>query len=147
MTPTLRGRWQTRLLLFATLGAGISLLFALWHQNFRAAFALLGYMLLFGLVWDVVYAFLQSLRWDRDWSPALYLLSAVWEGVFLWFAIQLAHRYGFPAGAGLPGAVHRLGIGAYAGQFSAVWLVCLLAMFGPLKILFPRWRFKGGQWW
>jgi hypothetical protein len=137
MTPTLRGRWQTRLLLLLTVGAGITALFGIAYQNFQMVFAILGYMLGLGLVWDIVYFRFQSRRWDHDWSPVLYLAGAVWEMIFLILMMQFVELPGLPADYGIIPLIL---------QNSAIGLVSFIIMFGPMRIIFPRWRFRGGQW-
>ncbi len=146
MTLTLKGRWQTRLLLYPLVGGGLAVLFGLLFGSAGAFAALLGYWLLSGMVWDVVYTGLQTLRWDHDWPPWLALLTAVWEVVFLWLVVQLARANGFPTPSGLWGLKSRIGplpFGLYSGL---VWWGVFLLMQGPMRVLFPRWRFRGGQW-
>src|SRR5438034_9934158 len=84
MTPTLLGRWQTRLLLLATIGLLVTLVFGRIYGDFRTPLAVLAYVLLFGFVWDILYNFLQTFRWDHDWPPAFQLLAGIVEGLFLW---------------------------------------------------------------
>lgn len=58
MTPTLFGRWQTRLLLLATVGVLVSLPFAVgWIGSSANSvyFWILGYVAIFGLGWDMLY--------------------------------------------------------------------------------------------
>ena len=137
MTPTLRGRWQTRLVLLLTIGVGVTAFFGMIYQDFGVGFSILGYILIFGLVWDVWYNFLQSLRWDHDWSPALYLAAGIWETVILWVLIQFL---------GLPGIPDNLNAFIFLFHFGSIWVITMFIMFGPLRIIFPRWRFRGGQW-
>ncbi|MDE5116507.1 MAG: hypothetical protein O4860_04405, partial [Trichodesmium sp. St2_bin2_1] len=72
MTPTLFGRWQTRLLLLATVGILITIPF-----SEPIYFSVLAYIAILGLFWDVVYDFLQKFRWDRDWPGVYQLLAAI----------------------------------------------------------------------
>ncbi len=72
MTPVLYGRWQTRLFLLSTLGVLLTAFFAILYQDFQTTFALLAYVFIFGLGWDVLYHLLLRLRWDRDWAPHLF---------------------------------------------------------------------------
>jgi hypothetical protein len=137
MTPTLRGRWQTRLLLLLTVGVGITALFGILYQDFHTVFAVLGYILGFGLVWDIVYFRLQARRWDHDWSPALYLAGAMWEMIFMTVTMRCVELPGLPSDYGTLSLIL---------QYSAIGFVSFLIMFGPMRILFPRWRFRGGQW-
>ncbi|MEJ3742497.1 hypothetical protein WEI85_04280 [Actinomycetes bacterium KLBMP 9797] len=34
---------------------------------------------------------------------------------------------------------------AYAAHFAAVWLAVWLVANGPMRVPFPRWRFRGGR--
>ena len=74
MTPTLQGRWQTRFYLLSTLGALISLLFGAFYDDYQTPLILLVYVFLIGVLWDILYNYLQTLRWDRDWPP-IFLFS------------------------------------------------------------------------
>ncbi len=137
MTPTLRGRWQTRLLLNLTVGMGITALFGYLSQDFLAVFALLVYLTSFGLVWDMLYMRVQARRWEHDWSPALFLVGAGWEVGFLIVLTRWVE---------LPGIPVDYSILALILQYGTIGLLSFFLMFGPMRILFPRWRFRGGQW-
>lgn len=142
MTPTLYGRWQTRFLLLTLLGIPLTALFAWGYGDGVTPFALLAYVLLLGFVWDVVYDILQTLRWNRDWPPLFALLASLWEGVFLWAALNwLAQR-----GAALPGVSPSLTVARFAAHYLTVSLSVWLAAHTLLLLLFPHWRFRGGQW-
>lgn len=136
MTPTLLGRWQTRLFLLGTVGVLITLLFGAVIGNLAIPFAVLGYVLVFGFVWDGLYNVLQTFRWDHDWPPVLQLAAGVAEGIVLWLLIRLI---GLPATDGLT-------LGQFLVHYSLVWLFTFLFSQGPMRILFPRWRLYGGQW-
>lgn len=138
MTPTLLGRWQTRLLLFQTVGLFVTLLFTegLIGPGGGVFFWVLEYLFLFGLGWDVVYNYLQKFRWDRDWPGALQLAAGVWEAFFILLVI------GF---FGLPG-IFFLDLGWFLVHYSLVWLAIYTASQTIMRILFPRWRFRGGEW-
>ncbi|MFB2923490.1 MULTISPECIES: hypothetical protein [Aerosakkonema] len=141
MTPTLFGRWQTRLLLFGTVGLAITLPFALGIIGSgadSAYFWVIGYIAIFGLGWDIVYNYLQKFRWDRDWPGAFQLLAGIWEAIFLILIVKILP---LP----LPG-VKNIGISQFIGHYSLVWLGVYLASQTIMRILFPHWRFRGGQW-
>jgi hypothetical protein len=136
VTPTLAGRWQTRLAMLATLGLIVTLIFALVSRDARV-FAVLTYVLLFGVVWDGIWILLQKLRWDRDWPAAFQVGSALIEGAWL---------YGLIALVGLPLiARNSVGFGLFAAQYGLVWLVTFVWVQGPMRALFPRWRYNGGR--
>ncbi|MDY7016362.1 MAG: hypothetical protein SVX43_22740 [Cyanobacteriota bacterium] len=139
MTPTLFGRWQTRLFLLTTVGVVITLPFAwgIWGNSAGSVFfRFLGYVALFGLVWDVAYNFLQQFRWDRDWPAAFQLAAGIWEALFLAIAAKLV---------GLPGIPQDFPLGDFALHYSLVWLGVFTASQTVMRVLFPRWRFRGGQ--
>ncbi len=136
MTPTLWGRWQTRFLLLATLGLWVSFIFG-FFMGFPTPISLIGYVLLFGLGWDILYNFVQQARWDHDWPPVFQVATGVVEGLFVWSVLQIVN---------LPGVNPTLSIGWFLTHYSIVWLLVFLASQGPLRIIFPRWRFRGGQW-
>ena len=142
MTPSLRGRWQTRFLLLTLLGVPLTALFAWAYGDGVTPFALLGYVLLLGFVWDVLYDILQTLRWNRDWPPLFALLSTLWEGIFLWIALTWLAEQGVP----LPGISPALTAARFAAHYLAVSLTTWAAAHSLLLLLFPHWRFRGGQW-
>lgn len=140
MTPTLLGRWQTRLLLLATVGVLVTLPFSLGIVGSGASsefFWILLYVALFGLIWDILYNYLQKFRWDRDWPGALQLLAGIWEAIFIACAVKLF---------GLPNLTQELPLNLFVIHYSLVWLVVYITSQSLLRILFPRWRFKGGKW-
>jgi hypothetical protein len=141
MTPTLFGRWQTRLLLLATIGVVITSIFSWlftgngWHLPF---FQVLAYVALFGIGWDAIYHGLQQYRWDHDWPAVFQLIAGIWEGV--WIAVLFKT-------VGLPGVDRLMPLNAFWLHYSLVWLGYFGASQMLMRILFPRWRFRGGQWW
>ncbi|MDB9373727.1 hypothetical protein [Nodularia sphaerocarpa] len=143
MTPTLFGRWQTRLLLLATIGVVVSLPFAMGLIGPGANsvyFWILGYVAIFGLIWDVLYNYLQKLRWDRDWPAAYQLVACIWESVFIFCGIKF---FGFLP---IPIPKSELTLGDFLLHYSLVWLAVFIASQSLMRIIFPRWRFRGGQW-
>lgn len=140
MTPTLFGRWQTRLFLLATIGVLITLPFSLGIIGSPVGaiyFRILGYIALFGCGWDILYDYLQKFRWDRDWPGALQLLAGIWEAIFLAGVVKL---FGLPS---LP--KDDLSLVWFAIHYSFIWIGIYIASHTLMRILFPRWRFHGGQ--
>lgn len=137
MTPTLFGRWQTRILLFAVVGSLISLPFYVLNDYNPIFFIILVYIAGFGLIWDVVYNYLQTYRWDHDWPAALQLLAGVWEGLFFGVLFKLVP---------LPGVQQEMPIALFIAHYSLVWLGIFISSQSLMRIVFPRWRFKGGEW-
>lgn len=141
MTPTLFGRWQTRIFLLSTVGILVTIPFALgWIGNNASLiyFWVLFYIGLFGLAWDCIYHFLQQFLWDHDWPGILQLGAAVVEAIFLLVLIIFF---------GLPNIVPTdLNVGLFFLHYSAVWIAVYLAAWVVMRLLFPRWRFRGGRW-
>ncbi len=140
MTPTLLGRWQTRLFLFSTVGVLITwpLSLGIIEPNFGAGyFRILGYLALFGCGWDILYNYLQKFRWDRDWPGAIQLLTGIWEAIFVACVVK---SFGLPS---VP--KEDLSLFWFAIHYSLVWLGIYVASHTLMRILFPRWRFRGGQ--
>ena len=145
MTPNLFGRWQTRILLLATVGVLVTIPFYLgWFGsevdgNLRFIyFLILLYVALFGLVWDLVYIYLQKFRWDRDWPAIFQFIAGIWEAIFIAFWGKTTGLLGiFPPDMSLKW---------FFIHYSIVWLTVFLASQSIMRILFPSWRFRGGKW-
>ncbi|MEM7333806.1 MAG: hypothetical protein AAF490_17090 [Chloroflexota bacterium] len=133
MTPTLSGRWQSRLLLLGSLGALISFGFALIF-NSVIPLILLAVVIFLGLIWDIFYDKIQQRRWDHDWPPAFQLLAGVFEGLFIFGLLQIVPL------PGIPNAFQ------FWAHYTAVWVVTFLASQSVMRLFFPRWRFNGGVW-
>jgi hypothetical protein len=145
MTPTLLGRWQTRLLLLGTVGVLITLMFGALYSNFITPLALLGYVIVIGFGWDILYNFLQTCRWERDWPPIFFAGAGLIEGIFIWGLIKAAglwHLFGLNH---MPGVAPDLTAGRFIAHYSTVWLVTFLILLGPMKIILVNWRFRGGR--
>jgi len=149
MTPTLWGRWQTRLWLLATIGLFVTLIFAYLYQQSpetidQTPFVLLAYILGFGFIWDIIYNQIQQYRWDRDWPPTFQLGAGILEGLFIWLLVWLWPR--LQAGSPLPGIRPDLMFGQFVAHYATVWVTTFLASQSLLRIIYPRWRYRGGQW-
>ena len=64
------------------------------------------------------------------------------EAIFLWGLISLSRGLGLA----LPGVASGLTFTQFAAHYGTVFVVTFSAMFSLLPILFPRWRYRGGQW-
>jgi hypothetical protein len=141
MTPTLFGRWQTRLLLLATVGVLVSIPFAIGLIGNAPGiiyFWVLAYVAIFGLGWDVLYDYLQKFRWDRDWPAAYQVFAGIWEFIFIFCGVQIFGFLPIPKGdAPLPVLILH---------YSLVWLAVFIASQSLMRIIFVRWRFRGGEW-
>lgn len=136
MTPTLFGRWQTRIFLLGTLGAIVTAIFAVAYQD-DTFWRVLGFVALFGIGWDIAWIGIQQLKWDRDWPPYLQWATGLWEGVFIYILID---------NVGLPGIKQGyVPLERFAAHYGLVWLSVYLWSQGPMRALFPLWRFHGGR--
>lgn len=137
MTPILWGRWQNRFFLLGTVGILITIFYGFLFHNYTTPLAVLGYVFLFGLGWDILYQAIVSFRWDGDWPTIFQIGSGVLEGVWVWV---LAHYLG------LPGVGRGLLLVQFLLQYTTVWLAIFIITQGPLRALLPRWRYYGGKW-
>lgn len=144
MTPVLIGRWQTRIFLLVTVGLLVSLPFALglWGPSpsgeFNPVFFwVVFYVGLLGLAWDVLYNFLQQYMWDHDWPGVFQFFAAIAEGILLGLLIKFI---------GLPFIPQDLPLDWFVIQYSLVSAIAYLSSWVVMRLLFPRWRFRGGQW-
>jgi hypothetical protein len=136
MTPTMLGRWQTRVATIATLGVIITALFYIGYSG-GPFFLVLGYVLALGLVWDVIFIGLQKFRWDRDWPTVFQVAAGVVEGILV---------YALIASTGLPGIkAGSIPLYLFVAQYGVIWLCIFLWLQGPMRVVTPWWRFNGGR--
>ena len=103
------------------------------------AFLILAYVIVIGFLWDIIYQFIQSFRWDRDWPHSFQFIAGIVEGVAIWFLIKWNI---------LPWLnPEDITLVSFLVHYGLIFLVTYLTTKGPLQILFPRWRFQGGQFW
>ncbi len=139
MTPTLIGRWQTRILLLGTLGILVTIPFSLNGESvyFQVLFAIA----VLGCLWDIVYNHLQTLRWDHDWPATLQLGAGIWEAFFFYvpfrFLISNILRIGW---------LIDIPLDKFSLHYVCIWLAVFTASQTLMRIIFPRWRFHGGEW-
>jgi len=143
MTPTLKGRIQTRIALFLLIGLPVGLGFGLGMQRVTLAFALLGFALLIGLLLDPFYAYLQARRWDGDWPPLLMLIAGCLEGSILWLIVEAIAAWQIQPFSPFFAISARL----FWLMYSTIWFVMFITNLGLLHIFFPYRRFKGGRLW
>jgi hypothetical protein len=144
VTPTLSGRIQTRLALLGLVGA----LWTALHTPFlptpgpvalgdlyQVTFTALLLVAVVGVAWELLYHLVQQLRWEKDWPTLLGLLTAVPEGIVVYWLLQ----------RGLPWSVGPVPASTFAISFATTWLVVWATANGPLRIVLVRWRFRGGR--
>ena len=136
MTPTLFGRLQTRVVVTLVVGGLWTLLVTPILPGgaagrFGMTFLILATVAGLGVGWELVYHGLQQFRWEKDWPTMLGLVTALNEGVAVWLVLNLADR-------DVPGS-------AFLVHLVTTWLVIWIFVSGPIRVLFPRWRFRGGR--
>jgi hypothetical protein len=144
MTPTLYGRWQTRWFLLFVIGFPVTFLLLTfgWIQSSGGlAFWILIYLGFFGIFWDILYDRLQQFMWDHDWPGLFQFFANILEGllfklIFLPFLSQL----------NAPGLDHNINIQGFIIQYVVVSVSIYLLSWMVMRLLFPRWRFRGGEW-
>jgi len=143
MTPTRKGRLQTRIALWLLIGLPLGLGFGLGMQRIGLALALLGLALLIGLLLDPCYAYLQDRRWDGDWPPLLMLIAGGLEGSLLWLVLEMIAAWQIqPFNTFLAISARQ-----FLLMYSTIWFVMFITNLGILNIFFPYRRFKGGKLW
>jgi len=140
VVPTFTGRLQTRLFSMVVIGLPWTLLMCLalapaaggLGPILRAGLFSLGATLAVGLVlWEPLYHFLMQFRWEKDWPTLFVLTESVPEAALVWLLLD---RLG-------PGAP----FGVFLTLFFSTWLVVFLVLHGPMRVVFLRWRFRGGR--
>ncbi len=135
MTPTLFGRWQTRFFLMTVIGVPVTLFFTPFAPGIGPLVVLFLVMIL-GFGWDVFYQLIQRQRWDQDWPPVLQLTAGVVEFLFIVVLVYVIDIMRGPD----PNPIF------FSAHYWAVWLTTFLASQSLMRLIFPRWRFNGGQW-
>ena len=141
MLPTLAGRVQTRVALFAVIGGLVTLLIAPVlpiaapvADKYRDAFLVLATVTVLGIGWECLYHLLMQWRWEKDWPTLFGLVTLVPEGLLVWLLLEAK---------AVPGIVGTVTAPAFCIQFPAVWLPVWLVANGPMRVPFIRWRFRG----
>ncbi|SFT82881.1 hypothetical protein SAMN05660657_03355 [Geodermatophilus amargosae] len=142
MLPTLSGRIQTRIFLLAVVGSIWTLIItpvlpteASLAASYGATFSVLLVVLVLGVLWELVYHGIQQFRWEKDWPTLFGLLTAIPEGLLVWF---LFAGGAIPWIGSLPGP-------AFVIHFVSTWLIVWLVANGPMRVPFIHWRINGGR--
>ena len=143
MLPTLGGRIQTRLVLLVFIGGLVTLIVgpvlpgsAPLSVVYRNNFVILAAVAVLGIGWECVYHLLMQWRWEKDWPTLFGLVTLFPEGLVVWLLLG--------AGA-IPGITGTVPADTFCIDFLAVWLSVWLVANGPMRVLFIRWRFRGGR--
>ena len=152
MTPTLFGRIQTRIIMLATLGViwtaiigpvlprpsvggeSISL-----GNMYKALYLAVVVVTVVGVVWELIYHWLQQYRWEKDWPTIYGLVVAINEGIVAYLILNAGLFWDErPPGQSFP-------LPAFIIMFVTLWLIIWAFTNGPMQIVSLRWRFRGGR--
>jgi hypothetical protein len=148
LTPTLSGRIQTRIFLVLVVGLPWTVLVTpllpvpgstQLQSVYRVTLTALAVMVVVGVAWDALYYGLQQFRWDKDWPSCFGLLNGINEGVTTWVGLHLVGVLSGSYGSSNPMFT------AFSILFSSTWILAWLTTQGPMRVLLPRWRFRGGR--
>lgn len=141
MTPTLAGRWQTRLLLYVFVGLPVTLLYSLYldfeDDRFYDPFVFLVVLLIIGLALDPVYNHIQRFRWDNDWPFAFFIFFTIIEFLIALGLLNLGVLDSF--------LTARIENETALVHFSWVLLFFFISVLAGVQVFLIRWRFKGGE--
>ncbi len=141
MTPNLVGRWQTRLFLLGFIGGLLGLIFV-WRyftwipvtNRYRwIPEYVIGYLILFGFVWDCIYQFITEARWEYDWPAAFYTAQGIFEGAVVYLLIKFTGLPLIPRGS--------VNFHDFIIEYAVIWCVTYAFVFLLMRAFFPRWRF------
>ncbi|MFB8275653.1 hypothetical protein [Nocardia colli] len=145
MLPTLNGRIQTRVLALGVIGCFVALIITpllptgslSLGQAYRVTLSVLLATVLVGVLWELLYHFLQQFRWEKDWPTLFGFLTMVNEGALMWVLVRYTTVV-------LPESLHP-SLTAFLIQFIVTWIAFWLIVNGPMRVVFHRWRFQGGR--
>jgi len=142
--PTLNGRIQTRIFLLAVVGSIWTLIItpvlpidAPLSTAYKVTFSVLLVTTVLGVVWELIYHGIQQFRWEKDWPTLFGLLTAIPEGLLVWFLFTGGAVWWIDPNE-LPGP-------AFVIDFATTWLLVWLVANGPMRVPFIHWRINGGR--
>lgn len=141
----MNGRVQTRVLALGVIGFLVALIITpvlptgslSLGQSYRVTLSILLATVLVGVLWELLYHFLQQFRWEKDWPTLFGFLTMVNEGALMWVLVRYTTVV-------LPESL-RPSATAFLIQFVVTWIVFWLIVNGPMRVVFHRWRFQGGR--
>ena len=158
MLPTLNGRIQTRIFLVVVIGgiwtAIITPLVRLFMEGdpslgdaYTVTYTVLAIVLVLGIVWEFVYQVLMQFRWEKDWPTFFGYLTGINEGIAA-YLVAKALAVDPTETAGAPEwriFLEGLTVAPFLVDFVTTWIVIQLFAGNYMKMIFLRWRFKGGR--
>ena len=151
MIPTLSGRIQTRIWLILFVGIPWTLIITPFLPNnrdkipgsslldtYKTTFTVLGVVLIIGVFfWELIYHFLQQFRWEKDWPVMFTFFEVINEAIVAFIVFKALN---------LDTKFHGTATNAtFWWHVVTTWMVMWLFVLGPIKVVFIRWRFRGGR--
>lgn len=139
MVPTLVGRWHTRLVLMLFVALPWTLLVALFlpgpvGADYTVVLTVWAIVLVVGLVvWEPTYHGLMQFRWEKDWPAFFGLLNGINEGIVAYVVLRALD------------VSDQVPASAFVIHFVTTWLLIWAVGNGPLRVVLPHWRFRGGN--
>jgi hypothetical protein len=151
--PTLNGRIQTRIFLVGVVGSIWTLIItpvvALFVDGdptlgdvYHVTFEILALVLILGIGWEFVYEFLMQFRWEKDWPTMFGYLTGINEGILVYV---VADKLGSNPDTEWRAYLGAVTIVPFLVHFVSTWIVINLFAGNFMKMIFIRWRFKGGR--
>jgi hypothetical protein len=88
------------------------------------------------IVWEPLYHGLMQFRWEKDWPIMFSLLQGIPEGILAYVLLQAIGPAPQPA---------VVSSATFLAQFIPLWFLIWLVAIGPMRVIVPRWRFRGGR--
>lgn len=156
MLPTLNGRIQTRIFLVGVVGSVWTVIITPFvrlfvegdptlGQTYKVTFAVLAIVLVLGIGWEFVYHGLQQFRWEKDWPTFFGYLTGINEGILAYVVAKALGVDPTVDAAEWRVLLNGLTITPFLVDFVTTWLVINLFAGNVMKMIFLRWRFKGGR--
>jgi hypothetical protein len=99
-------------------------------------FSILLTVLIVGLVWECIYHGLMQFRWEKDWPTLFGLLTGINEAILIWILIEAD---------AIPNVSPELQVRTWLTHFLTTHILIWLWLNGPMKVVFHRWRVRGGR--
>ena len=150
MLPTLMGRIQTRIVALLVIGGIWTLIITpllpapqpvSTGDLYKVTFTVLLTQLVLGIGWELVYHWLMGFRWEKDWPSFFGFIEGITEAVLLWIVLSADI---VPGISEEPGDRQVFG-STFLVLFITTWIVTWAWVQGPMKVVNPRWRFRGGR--
>lgn len=150
MVPTLMGRIQTRIFLLIFVGIPWTLIVTPFLPNrrgevdgslfdtYRTTLSVLAIVLVLAVCfWEWLYHLLQQFRWEKDWPSIFSLLLIIPEAIvakLVFDGLDVGEKFNATATTA-----------TFWWHIITTWIVIWLFAQSGMRVLFPRWRFRGGR--